>query len=56
MVFLCDHPEGIGVNPVVARGGMEAFELVRKLCPGCRLEGVIQVEEGSAEVPGLCSA
>ena len=43
--LIVDLPDGIGTRPVVASSGKEAFEIGRKLFPGCRLAGVMREEE-----------
>ena len=43
--LIIDLPDGIGTRPVVARDGKEAFEIGRRLFPGCRLAGAVREEE-----------
>ncbi len=40
------EPESIATKPVIAREGKEAFEIGRRLFPGCRLAGAVREEEG----------
>ena len=47
--LIVDLPDGIGTRPVIAGSGKEAFEIGRKLFPGCRLAGVIREEEDDVE-------
>lgn len=40
------EPESFTYKPVVARDGKEAFEIGRRLFPGCQLAGVMLEEQG----------
>ena len=51
--LIIDLPDGIGTRPVVANSGKEAFEIGRKLFPGCRLAGVIREEEDDPDDKGF---
>ena len=51
--LIIDLPDGIGTRPVVASSGKEAFEIGRKLFPGCRLAGVIREEEDDPDDKGF---
>ena len=44
--LIIDLPEGIATRPVIASSGKEAFEIGRRLFPGCRLAGAVREEEG----------
>ena len=43
--LIIDLSDGIGTRPVIASNGEEAFEIGRKLFPGCRLARVVRGEE-----------
>lgn len=43
--LIIDLPDGIDTRPVEASSRKEAFEIGRKLFPGCRLAGVVREEE-----------
>ena len=43
--LIVDLPDRIAIRPVEASNGKEAFEIGRKLFPGCRLAGVVREEE-----------
>ena len=43
--LIIDLPEGIATRPVEASNGKEAFEIGRKLFPGCSLAGVAREED-----------
>jgi len=47
--LIIDLPDGIGTRPVVAREGKEAFEIGRRLFPGCRLAGAVREEDDEAD-------
>jgi hypothetical protein len=49
--LIIDLPDGIGTRPVVAGSGKEAFEIGRKLFPGCRLAGAIREEDDVEDDP-----
>jgi hypothetical protein len=44
--LIIDLPDGISTRPVIASSGKEAFEIGRRLFPGCRLAGVVREEDG----------
>lgn len=44
-----DLPDGVATAPVYARDCQQAFELCRKLHPGCRIEAV-EREDKTAEL------
>ena len=47
--LIIDLPDGMATAPVYARDGQHAFELGRKLYPGCRLAAVAREDEGEHE-------
>ena len=48
---IADLPEGIGIRPVEASNGKEAFEIGHRLFPGCWLAGVARDGEDDDETP-----
>jgi len=42
-------PDGLATAPVFAEDSKQAFELGKKLFPGCRLAGVLRDEEDDDE-------
>jgi len=47
--LIVELPEGIGIRPVEASNGKEAFEIGHRLFPGCRLAGVVREDEDYGE-------
>ena len=47
--LIIDLPEGMATAPVYAKDGQHAFEIGRKLYPGCRLAAVAREDEGEGE-------
>lgn len=56
--LITDRPDGIGARQVEASSGEVAFEIGRKLFPGCRLAGAMREEEDDAPWGGwaVCPA
>jgi len=51
--LIIDLPGGVVTRPVIASNGEEAFEIGRKLLPGCRLAGVVREDdEDDGDSPG----
>ena len=54
--LIIDLPNGMATAQVYAKDGQQAFELGRKLYPGCRLAAVAREDEEEAEAEAEAEA